>query len=103
MSYVINEIPLSPTPQKFTISLAGVQYQADVVWNSYSNNWNLSLANSLGVPVLSSIPLVTGSDLLQQFDYLLLGGALITQSDSDLTKNPTLKGLGITEHLYFVT
>lgn len=96
------EIPLTAAFQQLLISLANVTYQLTVKWNDEASVWVVDIASSSGTPILSGIPLVTGTDLLGQFAYLNLGGSLIAQTDYDLTAPPTFDNLGDTGHLYFV-
>lgn len=99
---VAHEIPLTPVPQRFSISLNGVTYQLRSVWNAIAQVWVVDIADSSGQPVVSGIPLVCGANLLEQFDYLAIGGELIAQSDNDPNSPPTFDSLGSTGHLYFV-
>jgi hypothetical protein len=97
------EVPLSPTPQTFLVSLGNVSYQLTVRWCDPASCWTLDIADSLQNPILTGIPLVTGADLLAQFEYLSLGGQLIVQTDHDKDAVPTFQNLGVNGHLYFVT
>lgn len=104
MAQIPYEIPLSPMAQKFGITLAGVAYNLTVSWNNASTGgWVLDIADSNDVPIVSGIPLVTGCDLLEQYEYLNLGGKLEVQTDSDLFAVPTFSNLGVQGHLYFLT
>jgi len=104
------EVPLSPMPQKFSISLAGVTYNLKLSWNDilYGGGlknpcWLLDIRDTTDNPILTGIPLVTGADLLAQYGYLSFGGQLIVQSDNDPNLVPSFDTLGKTGHLYFVT
>lgn len=98
------EIPLSPQPQTFGITLAGRSLSLTVQWRDVAEGgWMLDIAGSDGVPLLRGVPLVTGADLLAQYAYLGLGGQLIVQTDFDIDATPTWENLGDTAHLYFVT
>lgn len=99
----VYEVPLDPRPQSFSINLAGIEYRLSLVWNYYSDSWVLSISSSSGTPILTGIPLVSGADLLEQYQYLKFGGSLIVQSDFDLYAIPAYETLGITGHLYFLT
>lgn len=98
------EIPITPaTPQTFTISLAGVFYNLTVRWSTSMAAWFLDLADAYNNFLLNGVPLVTGADLLAQYEYLGIGGMLVVQSDNDLSLVPDFSTLGVTGHLYFVT
>jgi hypothetical protein len=97
------EIPLSAKPQTFSIALGGVTYKMTVRWNLPAAAWMLDIADATGSPMVGSIPLVTGADLLGQYAYLGFTGKLIVQTDYDADAVPTFDNLGTTGHLYFVT
>jgi len=96
------EVPLTNAPQTFAITLAGVQYQFTVKWCGPAACWTLDIADSSGNPLIGSIPLVTGTDLLGQYAYLGIGGGLEVQSDVNLYDVPDFNSLGISGHLYFL-
>lgn len=95
------EIPLSPTPQKFSISLANVLYTLTLKWNPAAGVWVMDIADDSDTPIVNGIPLVSGSDLLEQYAYLGIDGAMYAETEGSLLP-PTYANLGITGHLYFV-
>lgn len=99
------EIPLTPQPQSFNIVLAGITYGMVLKWNNdpACNDWVLDIYDSSGDLIIGGIPLVTGVNLLEQYDYLNFGGALEVQTDHDTYAIPTFTNLGIDSHLYFIT
>lgn len=100
----VYEIPLSPRPQTFGITLAGRALNLTLLWrNVDEGGWVLDIADGENVPIVRGIPLVTGADLLGQYAYLGFGGQLIVQTDHDTDAVPTWENLGDTSHLYFVT
>lgn len=98
-----NEVPLIPSPQTLSISLAGVPLNFLIYWCDPAQCWILDAFDVNGVALLTGTPLITGADLLAQFAYLKPGGELIVQTDHDKDAVPTYTNLGITGHLYFVT
>lgn len=96
------EIPLSPNPQIFTITLAGIDYTVRIAWCTASQSWVIYFADSNNTPILSGIPLVTGVDLFEQYGYLNLGGVLLAYTDNDLSAPPDFTNLGLTGHVLFV-
>lgn len=95
------EIPLTATPQRFSIAMVGVTYQMLLKWNAVSQCWVLDISDANGVGLVFGIPLVTGADLLAQYTYLEFGCELIAQTDGDITAPPAFNNLGVTAHLYF--
>lgn len=103
MAIIPYEIPLTPVAQKFNITLAGKAYTLTFGWNDADQGgWVLDIADSSGVPLINGIPLVTGADLLAQYEYIGIGGSLEVQTDFDLTAPPTFENLGLTSHLFFL-
>ncbi len=100
----VYQVPLSATPQTFTVTLAGVEYQLTLRWcQADEGGWvlDLDLPDDAG-NVVDGIPLVTGCDLLAPYASLGIGGALVVWSgDSDAA--PTEDNLGDAVNLYFVT
>jgi hypothetical protein len=99
----VYEIPLIAAPQTLRVSLVGVLYDLTVYWCWPAQCWMFDLAiDSTGVYILRGAPLVTGVDLLAQFIYLGIGGALIVQTDNAPLAAPTFANLGQTAHFYFI-
>lgn len=98
----VYEIPTAPKPQTFSITLSGVQYQCAIRWNVASQCWLFDLRDANNVLILGSIPVIPGVNLLEQFEYLELGGALFAQTDFDPNAVPTFDNLGSTGHLYWI-
>lgn len=96
------EIPLIPAPQSFRVQLVGVFYSMSVRWNIPAGAWVLDIADVDDVPIVAGIPLITGADLLEQYEYLGIGGQLIVQSDDNVDAVPTYANLGSIGHLYFI-
>lgn len=106
---MILEIPLTPQQQRFSIQLASITYLMVMKWvNVDIGGWTLDIYPSDAVPgtdepIVGGIPLVTGTDLLDQYGYLNFGGSLVVQSDEKPAAVPTYTNLGLTSHLYFLT
>lgn len=94
------EIPLTPVPQSFFVSLVGVQYQFTLQWRDPAG-WFLDIGDANSSPLVSGIPLVTGVNLLAQYAYLRFGFELWVQTDA-ADAPPTYTNLGTQSHLYAV-
>jgi hypothetical protein len=68
----IAEIPTQPgRPFSEQLTWQGVQYTLQFKWNQASYCWVLDIYDSGDVnPILTGLPLVTGTDVLGQFGYL---------------------------------
>lgn len=97
------EIPLSPTPQTFGITLNETDYALTFRWNQASRCWKLDIADSSGALLVGGLAIVTGADILEQFAYLVIGGELQAQTSHDTFAVPTYDNLGDSGKVYFVT
>jgi len=99
----IHKIPLTPTPQIFNITLADKEYRITVRWNAAPDGgWYLDIASpDNGESIIAGIPIVTGSDLLEQYEYLNFGGALCCYG-GNINLAPTFENLGVDNQLYFL-
>jgi hypothetical protein len=95
-------IPLTNKNQRVQTSLLGVTYILVVRWNALANLWYLDINDVNNAPVLNGVPMTAGVNLLKQFAYLGIGGALVAQN----VNNPNLPigyaDLGQTGFLLFV-
>lgn len=96
------EVPLQPIAQAFFIQLANVTYKMSLKWNDVSVCWVFDLATADELPILQGVPIVTGVDLLAQYQYLEIGGGLIALTDGNPDAVPTFQNLGSGGNLYFV-
>lgn len=74
-----------------------------LTFNTPANCWVADIRDADGNPVLMGVPVVTGTDLLGQFQYLGLGGQLIAQTDHAQDDVPTYGNLGTLGHLFFLS
>lgn len=100
----ISEIPLAPgTAQAFSVVLAGRGYVFTLRYREIGGaGWVLGISDTDGNILVDGLPLTTGRNLLEQFAYLDIGGALVVLTDGDLHAAPTFENLGRESHLYFV-
>lgn len=96
-----SEISLAPENQSFSTTISGITYQMSVIWRD--TFWALDISDADGSLIIGGIPLVAGTDLLEQYRYLDFGFSLQVKSDVPELDNPTKANLGINSHLYVVT
>ena len=98
----IARIPTSPMPQRFLITpSAGQTYQLVTQYRDAPEaGWTLDIGEPNGTPIISGIPLVTGINLLAQYQHLIVG-SLFVLSDVDMWAAPGFPDLGVSSHLYF--
>lgn len=98
------EIPLSADPQQFTIRLSGVDYVMRLYYaNTDEGGWTLDFYNANNQPIVCGIPLITGANLLEQYEYHGFGGRLWVQTKSNPNAVPTWDNLGTESFLFWVT
>lgn len=98
----VYEIPTSPNPQTFSITLSGTPYRFTLRWNAVAQLWSIDIADVNGTPILSGLLVVTGVDLLAPYEYLNFGGSLFAMTDNNSDLPPAFATLGETSHLYWV-
>lgn len=96
-------IPTTPESQTFKVVLAGVTYSVSLNWSEVASAWVLDLADASGIPILSGLTVVAGTDLLSPYLYMNFGGSLVAATSGDITQPPTFDNLGSTGNLYFIT
>lgn len=97
-------LPLTNVPQSFEITLAGVNYVMTVKWNDADDGWVMDLADVVtGLPIVSNIPLIVGSNCLSGLNYLGIQGEILVFTDGDEFADPTLENLGVESNAYFRT
>ena len=98
------EIPFQPTNQNIRISILNVTYIIRTYYCDIANGgWVIDISDASGNAILQGIPLVTGADLLGQYEYLGLGFGLMFASDGDINAVSGFSDLGVSGHLYVVT
>mgnify|MGYP005812728127 CR=1 FL=1 len=103
MTHATFEFQLQSTDQQFVVVLNSVRYIMRIVWNYADNGgWTLDINTDNNAPLVCGIPLVTGADLLGQYEYLEIGGYLYCYTDGqEAYAEPTHNNLGSTSHLVF--
>lgn len=98
-------IPLLNIPQDFTITLSSKELRIVSKWNAANEGgWVLDIYDAeTNLPIVVCIPMVSGADLLEQYEYLGLNGRLVVFTDGDEMAVPTLENLGTESNLYFQT
>jgi hypothetical protein len=85
------------------ISLGGKEYILTTKWNE-EGIWILDISDAVtNLRLLSSLPIVCGSDLLAPFPDLGFNGGLVAYTNGDEFAPPTYTNLGVESDLYFVT
>lgn len=98
-------IPLLNVPQDFNITLANRELRIVSKWNpSTEAGWVLDIYDGVSdAAIVMNVPMVTGADLLEQYEYLGLNGKLVVYTDGAETAVPTLENLGVESNVYFQT
>lgn len=120
------EIPLVAQAQSFSVQLDGVSYTMELMFHEANagmddapvgadtsspgavfdtnvlDGWALDISDDTGNPIVCGIPLIPGIDLLYQYQYLGIGGALMVIVDGIPDGVPDFAGLGTLGHLYLV-
>lgn len=98
---MIQEIPLVPNSQIVRCIIGGIVYILTFTWRG--TGYVMDIADTKNNALVSGLSLVTGADLLAQFSYLGITGALVILSDYAPSLVPLYTTLGISSHLVVVT
>ncbi len=102
MSGTAYEIPIDAGNQTFSVAMNDVTYNMQLLWNKINAAWTLDIYDENDTAIVTGIPLVTGADLLEQYEYLGIGVKLFCRTDDDADAVPTFDNLGDASHLYFI-
>ena len=98
---IVFEIPFIPaTPQSMTVTLNGFDYNLRTYWCGPANCWVLDIDDANSSPLIHGVPVITGANLLQQYQDLLPGQLLVISDHGPPGAVPTFDSLGATGHLY---
>lgn len=53
-------------------------------YNTEANYWVLDISDQSKEPILNSIPLITGINIFEQYEYLKIGKAYIVKTDDSI-------------------
>jgi hypothetical protein len=96
------DLPVQPYPMIFGISVRDVSYGFRTQYRETpEGGWLMDLMDGNALPLARGIPLVSGLDLMYQFNHLNLGFALVTLCLDGRT-TPTYESLGIEDRLVLV-
>ena len=95
------EVPTTTSPQSFSAVFPdGNTYNLRLQYQWVDNCWLLDMLDANSVPLVCGIPLITGADLLAQYDYIFGGSfSMFVTTDGAAASPPTFYNLGTTGHL----
>jgi hypothetical protein len=97
------EFPLSPSAQQMTVPIGARELTFRFAWSdSPAGGWFVDISSIDGTPLVRGLPLTAGENVLQQFNYLGIGGAIHVQTDVDPLVEPTYDNLGLNGRVFLV-
>ena len=93
-------IPLTGVTETFNIVLNNIPYTFTVI---YRGSWFLDIGDVNNVPIVQSIPLNVGEDLLAPYDYLGFVGQIFMVNVAGGDSPPTFTNLGTDCIMQYVT
>lgn len=94
-----NDLPF----YSFNITLTGVTYQLEFLYNVRSNRWIMNIYDSVGNQIISGITLLIDRNLIGQYRYLNLpAGVFFVVDNTQQDEQPTLNSFGTTHTMYYV-
>ena len=98
------QIPLTPNPQRFTVTLSGITYVFVLKYqNVEEGGWVFDIFDASQNPIVCGVPLVTGANLLDQYPHLGFNGRLWVQNLNTPDEVPTFGNLGTEVIVMWVT
>jgi hypothetical protein len=95
-------IPLQPTPQQFSITLNGVDYNVRTFWCKPANCWVMNIADANNNPLIFGLPLITGENLLGQFQDIIPGELIVASNIGPPDAVPTFDNLGTVGQVFWI-
>ncbi|MEQ5223665.1 hypothetical protein ABN242_16825 [Providencia alcalifaciens] len=95
------EITLTSNNQEFDIQLNKVNYRFKVTYMEFFG-WMLDIKTAQGEDILTGVPLVSGVDILQQYQYMGFNGSLFFVCE-DMEDELSYEQFGVGNKLYFKT
>ena len=87
-------IPLLTGSQEFSIKLGDNTYRLRVIWrDANEGGWFLDIKDVNNSPILLSVPMRVGHDLLEQHQHLGIGHMYVT-NNNEITDEPTYDDMG---------
>lgn len=87
-------IPLLTGSQEFPIKLGSNTYRLRVIWRDAEGaGWFIDIMDLDSNPILLSVPMRVGVDLLGQHQHLGIGHLYVT-NDNEITTDPTYDDMG---------
>lgn len=104
---MISEITLSADPnQKYTVAVPGDKRNIEFIitqsFNEQANYWTISIYDKTGTPIVMDVPLLTGQDLLEQYQYLNIGSLYVINYGDSTIENPDSKNIASNFKLLWV-
>lgn len=97
----IQEIPLTPDNQQFSITLGGKSWRMQLLWRDIAG-WILDIHDSNNTPLLTGVPLIPETNLLAQYPFLPFDGMLVMTCSAGTPEYPTQYNLGAAARFYFI-
>jgi hypothetical protein len=100
----VQEFPLRAEAQNMTIQLGTSTYAIRFGWgDSPEGGWFIDIADVNGNALINGLTLTAGENILQQFDYLGIGGEIRVETDGNDLIEPTYANLGSNGKVLFIT
>ncbi|QNH50342.1 hypothetical protein HWI77_11505 [Acinetobacter venetianus] len=78
---MIYEIPLNYGNQKFNIKLGTTQFKLQLIYRA--ERWYLDFFDTAENPLIASLPIVVGDNLLSQHQHIIKGSLYVLNTNED--------------------
>lgn len=99
---MILSLPITNTPEKFSISLNGTEFVLVSRWNDAPEaGWIVDFYDEDELPLIMNVPLILGANLLSQYAYIAVEGLVYVINEEPDFPVPTLNNLGISSFVLY--
>ena len=95
------EIPLSNSPdQQFRINLDNERYDIEVVYNTRSGIWHITISRA-GTRIIDSVAMLGGIDIFNPYNIPIRNAYVVDENNNLL--DPTRETFGVSVKLFILT
>lgn len=78
----LSGIPNNETTYRIPVNNGNISLKLRLTYNEISRYWSVDITNRDGAMLISALPLVPGQNILEQYEYMNVGGAWVIPRSS---------------------
>ena len=96
-------IPFQAIPQTFSVTLNAIVYNIRSYWLVPGDCWVINIADANFNPLLLGIPLITGCNLLEQYQDIIPGELIVRSNIGPPDAVPTFDNIGTVGQVFWIS